>query len=98
MIAAAPTSAVAALGHLPLVAADATFYAVFGVFVVAFVVLVVVTVRWAVRRDRVGRAEWLRRQEEAGKGQRAGGPRAGTNGHVPKRADDRGRGSPRRSG
>ncbi len=44
---------------------DPAFYAVFGVFVAAFVVLAVVTVRWAVRRDRAGRATWLRRRQEA---------------------------------
>lgn len=43
------------------------FYAVFGVFVAAFVVLAVVTIRWAIRRDRVGRAEWVRRRQEAEK-------------------------------
>ncbi|MGC8510100.1 MAG: hypothetical protein ACP5PB_04420 [Acidimicrobiales bacterium] len=32
------------------------FVAVFSVFVAALVVLIVVTVRWAVRRDRVARA------------------------------------------
>jgi hypothetical protein len=32
------------------------FVAVFSVFVAALVVLSVVTVRWALRRDRVGRA------------------------------------------
>jgi hypothetical protein len=62
---------------------DASFYAVFGVFVAAFAVLAVITLRWAVRRDRVGRAEWLRRRAEA----EASGPTAsdppGTNGHGP---------------
>ncbi len=36
--------------------APVAFYAVFGVFVAAFGVLAAVTVRWAVRRDRAGRA------------------------------------------
>ncbi len=44
---------------------DAAFYAVFAVFVAALVVLAVVTLRWAVRRDRAGRAEWLRRRTVA---------------------------------
>lgn len=44
---------------------DAAFVAVFAVFVVAFVVLAVVTIRWAVKRDRAGRAEWLARQASA---------------------------------
>lgn len=97
MIAAAPLEAVIAAGRLLLVSADAAFYAVFGVFVGAFVVLVVVTVRWAVRRDRTGRAEWLRRQEDAQRpGPDAGAP-GQTNGHVPRRKDQHG-GSPSRSG
>lgn len=44
---------------------DAAFLAVFGVFVAALLVLAVVTLRWAVRRDRAGRAQWLRRQDPA---------------------------------
>lgn len=51
-----------------LVAADAAFDAVFGVFVAALVVLAVVTMRWAVRRDRAGRASWLDRQREQARG------------------------------
>ena len=45
------------------VGADAAFFVVFGLFVAAFVVLAVVTLRWAVRRDRGGRDEWLERQQ-----------------------------------
>lgn len=75
-------------------AADAAFYSVFGVFVAAFVVLLVVTLRWAVRRDRAGRAEWLRRQRERSEGHQARhvAP-ARTNGHVPRPAQS---GHPRR--
>jgi len=51
-------------GPAGLVGAEAAFYVVFGIFVVAFAVLVVITMRWAVRRDRSGRAEWLRRRQE----------------------------------
>jgi hypothetical protein len=47
-----------------LVGAGVAFYAVFGVFVVAFAFLSFVSVRWALRRDRAGRAEWLRRQQQ----------------------------------
>ncbi len=39
------------------------FTAVFSVFVLALVVLVVLTIRWAVRRDRAGRAAWLERKK-----------------------------------
>jgi len=59
----------------------AAFYAVFGVFVAAFVVLAVVTMRWAVRRDRVGRAEWVRRRAADEHGGSLGD--AVTNGHAP---------------
>jgi membrane protein implicated in regulation of membrane protease activity len=95
--AAAPMRAVATLGHLLFVGADAAFYAVFGVFLVAFLVLVVITLRWAVRRDRAGRAEWLRRREESGTGAPETSSRVQTNGHVPRRKDEHG-GNPRRSG
>ena len=44
--------------------ADAAFDAVFSVFVVACVVLIVVTMRWAVRRDRSSRAAWLARRSD----------------------------------
>lgn len=71
------------------------FGAVFGLFVVAFAVLVVVTIRWAVRRDRQGRAQWLarRRDAEGGPDRPPGADRgaAVTDGHHP--AVARGRGS-----
>ncbi len=57
------------------------FSAVFGVFVTALVVLAVVTVRWAVRRDRAGRADWVRRRGASGHGGSLDG--AATNGHAP---------------
>lgn len=72
-----------------LLGADAAFYAVFGVFVAAFVVLVVVTLRWAVRRDRVGRAEWVRRQQDAGRAGTADGSPPSSNGRGPRRGDQR---------
>jgi ABC-type Fe3+ transport system permease subunit len=40
------------------------FAIVFGVFVVALAVLVVVTVTWAVRRDRARWREWHQRRDE----------------------------------
>jgi hypothetical protein len=70
-----------------LPAADAVFFAVFGVFVLAFVVLSVITLRWAIRRDRSGREDWLLRRQgarrspdhqhggPAGNGRDPGGPR-----------------------
>lgn len=41
-----------------MVAASAGFYAVFAFFVAAMVVLVVLSVRFTLRRDRERRAEW----------------------------------------
>ena len=79
--------------------ADPAFYPVFAVFILAFAVLAVVTVRWALRRDRARRAEWLRHHQ-----QRMGGdivrppfgrsqpvPPPQTNGHGPRRPGQKGR-------
>ncbi len=41
-----------------MVAASAGFYAVFTFFVAAMVVLVVLSVRFTIRRDREKRAQW----------------------------------------
>jgi hypothetical protein len=41
-----------------LAASNTAFFVIFGVFVVAFVVLAFITVRWAIRRDRTGRQAW----------------------------------------
>lgn len=46
-------------------AVAAAFVAVFGVFVVALLVLAVAVVTWAVRRDRQGRQQWRQRQLDA---------------------------------
>ena len=46
----------------PALASDAAFFAIFGVFVAAMLVLVVVVLVWAIRRDKAGRAAWLQRQ------------------------------------
>ncbi len=43
--------------------ADVAFYVVFGVFVVAIVVLAVIVIVWAVRHDVAGRQAWRARQE-----------------------------------
>ncbi|MHB8219395.1 MAG: hypothetical protein ACYDHU_03615 [Acidimicrobiales bacterium] len=52
-----------AMAFPPMPAVTVAFDVVFGLFVVAFVVLAVITVTWAVRRDRAGRAEWSRRHQ-----------------------------------
>jgi heme exporter protein D len=45
---------------------NAAFFVIFGIFVVAMLVLVVVVVRWAVRHDLAGRKAWRERQRAAG--------------------------------
>lgn len=48
----------------PLASAGETaFYVIFGVFVVAMLVLIVIVVTWAVRHDLAGRRAWRARQE-----------------------------------
>lgn len=80
--AASAAVTVAALGTKGI---GTTFLAVFAVFVLAFAVLVVVTIRWAVRRDRAGRAEWARRQaEQAAAVASIDGPGPRANGHRPR--------------
>jgi hypothetical protein len=46
----------------PLLAANTAFLAVFGIFVLALIVLVVAVLTWAIRRDQAGRQAWRRRQ------------------------------------
>ncbi len=50
----------------PLLASDVVGFALFGVFVVAILVLMVLTIRWTFRRDRELRAGWRQRQQSAG--------------------------------
>jgi hypothetical protein len=40
------------------------FGIIFGIFVAALLVLIVITLMWAVRRDKAGRALWRQRQQE----------------------------------
>jgi hypothetical protein len=62
-----------------MASANIAFVVVFGAFVVALVALIVITLRWAIRRDRQGRIEWLRRRSAGqgggrGDGSDEGGP------------------------
>jgi hypothetical protein len=51
---------------MPLLASNTAFFVIFGIFVVALLVLIVIVLTWAIRRDRAGRASWmLRRQQQA---------------------------------
>ncbi len=47
---------------LPAPATSAAFFVVFGLFVVAMVVLLVIIITWAVRHDIAGRRAWRARQ------------------------------------
>jgi hypothetical protein len=44
-------------------AGNTAFFVIFGVFVVAMLVLVVIVILWAVRHDMAGRKVWRARQE-----------------------------------
>jgi hypothetical protein len=46
-----------------LASSDTAFFTLFGIFVVATLVLSVITLRWAIRRDKAGRAAWRARQQ-----------------------------------
>ncbi len=51
----------ALLSSLPATAT--AFFVIFGIFVVAMLALVVIVLTWAIRRDKAGRAAWIRRQQ-----------------------------------
>jgi hypothetical protein len=57
-------------------AGNTAFYAVFGIFVVAVIVLAVVVVVWAVRHDVAGRDAW--RERQASRARSPGPPRDGS--------------------
>ena len=46
-------------------ASNAAFYTIFGIFVAAMLVLIVIILVWAIRHDIAGRAAWRERQERA---------------------------------
>ena len=48
---------------------DTAFFVIFGVFVVAMLVLVVIVITWAVRHDIAGRRAWRERQEAQARGE-----------------------------
>ena len=49
----------------PASASNAAFYTIFGIFVAAMLVLIVIILVWAIRHDIAGRAAWRERQEQA---------------------------------
>jgi len=46
----------------PLLASDVAFAVLFGIFIVALLVLIAIVLTWAIRRDKQGRAAWRQRQ------------------------------------
>jgi len=48
----------------PLLASDVAFGVLFGIFIAALLVMIVITLTWAVRRDKQGRAAWRQRQQD----------------------------------
>jgi hypothetical protein len=56
-----------------MASSNAAFFTLFGVFVVAMLVLIFLTVRFVIRRDRAGRKAWLERQSQDA-GPAEGGP------------------------
>jgi hypothetical protein len=58
-----PSAALSLRVHL-LLAANAAFVVVFGIFIVALLVMIVIVLLWAIRRDRQGRIEWRQRQQD----------------------------------
>jgi hypothetical protein len=58
----AVTPASLALFSPPLAANDVAFGIIFGIFVLALLTLIVIVLRWAIGRDRQGRAAWRSRQ------------------------------------
>ncbi|HEX3333147.1 MAG TPA: hypothetical protein VHS57_02330 [Acidimicrobiales bacterium] len=49
----------------PATASNIAFYAIFGVFVAAMLVLIGIIVVWAVRHDIAGRRAWQERHQSA---------------------------------
>jgi hypothetical protein len=47
-----------------LASSNAAFFTLFGVFIVAMFVLIFLTLRFVIRRDRAGRKAWLERQSQ----------------------------------
>ena len=48
----------------PLLAVNVAFVVVFGIFVVAFVALMVFIAVWAIRRDKASRDAWLENRDD----------------------------------
>ena len=67
--------ALVSLHPRPLLASDDVAFAViFGIFIVALLTMIVIVIRWSIRRDRQGRVAWRQRQQQS---------MSGTEGDVP---------------
>jgi hypothetical protein len=51
-----------------LASSNVAFAIIFGIFLLALITMIVITLIWAVRRDRPGRAAWRQRQVERAAG------------------------------
>ncbi len=49
----------------PMLATNVGFFITFGLFVVGWLILAFLTIRWAIRHDRAGFKEWRQRQAAA---------------------------------
>jgi hypothetical protein len=52
----------------PAAASNVAFFVIFGVFVVAMLVLIVIILVWAIRHDIAGRRAWMRRRQQGLRG------------------------------
>lgn len=76
----------AQIGFAP--GSDVAFGMVFGLFVLAFLVLAFVAIRWGVRRDRPGRQAWRQRRVEGSVGRNAAAPLGSDDRGVHNRAEN----------
>ena len=60
----------------PAAASNAAFFVIFGIFVVAMLVLIGIILVWAIRHDVAGRRAWMERRQQAAHGRQnpPGGP------------------------
>ena len=54
----------------PAAASNVAFFAIFGVFVAAMLVLIAIIIVWAVRHDMAGRRTWVERRQQAAQDRR----------------------------
>ena len=52
----------------PAAASNVAFFVIFGIFVVAMLVLIGIILVWAVRHDMTGRRAWMERRQQSAHG------------------------------